>query len=540
MSTVKITELPEITSLNSNTSNTILVGVNLPTSVTGKITATTLANGLYKHNILNVGNNEDQYPNTIAQFAGTSNTYVQVNLENIMNEYGTADYVVGANTGSDTTLFIDLGFANKDFNNVYSYNSLRTSLYPLDGYLYVQGNTGYPGGNVVIGTTTENREIRFIAGGPNTENIVVRIGSSGLSLRNNANLTFSDGSTQTTAASPLAYSAAAYESANNNAVNLNTANNFLQANDAATLTSAKSYTDSANSALKSYSDTKFLANTTGRFDGSLTVSSDLTVNGSIVFANSGFSTTDAVVTISAANNGLHQPSGGDGYVLHLTGKHDVPTRIVGDSFGANGQNTFVIFGGRAARGNVEFPTAVQTGDVLCRLSGTSYGTTKYQTGGAARIDIVATENHTDSARGTAIKFYNILEGQNVLSHIATFNANSAVFTGVVNPSKGFQYTPNNITTIATAYTVDFQRDSMIRMSVNDNMTISLQNYVAGKIVEVWITNSAAQNKVITHGCLANNSTKQSTTFTILSNSCALLKYFSIDGDQQNTYVSITP
>ena len=79
---------------------------------------------------------------------------------------------------------------------------------------------------------------------------------------------------------------------------------------------------------------------------------------------------------------------------------------------------------------------------------------------------------------------------------------------------------------------------MVRMSVNDNMTITLQNYVYGKIVEVWITNSAAQNKTITHGCLANNSTSKATTFTIQSSSCAFLRYFSIDGDQANTFVSI--
>ena len=50
MSTVKISELTEITELNSNTSNTIIVGVDLPTLVTGKITAKTLAHGLYKYN----------------------------------------------------------------------------------------------------------------------------------------------------------------------------------------------------------------------------------------------------------------------------------------------------------------------------------------------------------------------------------------------------------------------------------------------------------------------------------------------------------
>ena len=71
------------------------------------------------------------------------------------------------------------------------------------------------------------------------------------------------------------------------------------------------------------------------------------------------------------------------------------------------------------------------------------------------------------------------------------------------------------------------------------MSITLSNYQSGKIVEVWITNNANQNKTVTHGCLANNSTAKATTFTIQANACAFLKYFSIDGDQANTYVSIT-
>ena len=47
MSTVKITELPLISQINSNTSNTLFMGVDIPTDVTGKMTVHTLAQGLY-------------------------------------------------------------------------------------------------------------------------------------------------------------------------------------------------------------------------------------------------------------------------------------------------------------------------------------------------------------------------------------------------------------------------------------------------------------------------------------------------------------
>ena len=55
MSTIKITQLPFITQLNANTSNTVFVAVDTQAEITGKITATTLAAGLYANNALNVG-----------------------------------------------------------------------------------------------------------------------------------------------------------------------------------------------------------------------------------------------------------------------------------------------------------------------------------------------------------------------------------------------------------------------------------------------------------------------------------------------------
>lgn len=575
MSTTKISQLPQIHSITANTSNTLILGVDVNNNITGKITANTIADGLYSYNPLKVGAEPIQLPNTIGQFANASSQYVQVNLKN-QNEDGTADYVVTANTGTDIAHYIDLGFTNSSYDNANPYNSLGTAIEPLSGYLYVQGNG--TGGNLIVGTTTTGSETRFLSGGVNSQNVVAKITQSGVVLVNGKGIVFSDGTT-ISSNTPITTVA----------TNLATANTWLQANDSITLEVARNYTDAANSYLINYYNTgpafnkanaafnkanaafdqantavgdfnvlntevgalttlvmgigsianSALQNTTGTFDGSLTINNNLRTNGIVVFANSGFSATEAAVTISASNNSLYQPSGGDGYVLHMSGKHNVPCRIVADSFGANGQLVFPIFGGRAARGNVTNPSAVQTDDILSRFSGTSYGTTTYQTGGAARIDIVATENHTDAARGTAIKFYNIQEGSNVLSHIASFNANNATFSGTIIPSKGFQYTPNNITSASTTYNIDFVRDSMIRMTVNDVTTITLQNYQPGKIVEVWVTNSAGQSKSITHGCLANNSTVRSTTFTIQANACALLKYFSIDGDQSNTYVSIT-
>ena len=77
-----------------------------------------------------------------------------------------------------------MGFAGKLYNNTSTYNSLGTSLYPLDGYLYVQGGATpvAPGGNLIIGTTTTGKIVKFISGGSNTQNIVATIDRYHLNL----------------------------------------------------------------------------------------------------------------------------------------------------------------------------------------------------------------------------------------------------------------------------------------------------------------------------------------------------------------------
>ena len=528
MATVKITDLPYITSLQPNTANTVIVGVDVPSDDTGQITLTTLAAGLYSNNRLVVGNYSTVYPNAITTFANTSNNYVQSIIENTDDD-GTSDWVAQANVSTDTAYYIDLGFTGNNYNNLNPYNSLGTSVHPLDGYLYVQGLDGNKGGNLVIGTTSTNTLINFIVGGINLENVAAYMTPSGIYSPSIDSLVAANVAT-------LRGEVTSNVSTINGSITANaaSANSVIDSRITANIATANLFTqaafDKANNAL---------ANTTGTFAGSLTITNNLITNGVITLANSGFSATQAAMTISASNTGVTQTPGGDGYMIHVTGKHNVPARVVSDSFGANGQLVFPIFGGRAARGNVTNPSAVQTNDILTRLAGTGYGATSYQTGGLARIDIVATENHTDSARGTAIKFYNVPNGSNVVGEIATFNANTADFLGSVNPQKGFIYTPRILAGAQTAITINFATDSMIRAEFNSTLTISLSNYTYGKVVEVWVTNTAGNGQTINLGTLSNNVTTGSSTLSVAAGRSAKLQYFSIDGDQANTFLAVT-
>lgn len=147
-------------------------------------------------------------PHLIAQFASNSNTYTQVNTQNI-DPQGSADFIVTADNGSDTDYYIDMGMLGSQYNNQYPINSLGTAGTPYDGYLYVQGSTiNQVGGNLILGTTSTSvgQDIKFIVGGSNTEHVIVRMDHNGLIV--NGDLTVS-GQTHAKVPGPYANDSAA-------------------------------------------------------------------------------------------------------------------------------------------------------------------------------------------------------------------------------------------------------------------------------------------------------------------------------------------
>jgi hypothetical protein len=267
----------------------------------------------------------------------------------------------------------------------------------------------------------------------------------------------------------------------------------------------------------------------------LNVGNKLNVNGSVIFANTNFTSTEAAFTIAACPQNQVQTPSNDGYMLHISGKQDVPSRIVLDSFGVG---TYGLLAGRTSRGTPTAPTATQNGDILLRMSGNGWGTTGYAPLGIAKIDIVATENYTDAARGSQIQFWNITNGSNTLTQIAAFNGDSAHFTGNVYPEKGLVYNTRTFSAAQTAITLAFTTDSLVRATLTADLTFTLNSFLAGKIVDVWLTNTGGTQRTITHGCSELNSSINATTFNIPGTSSAYLKYFSLDGDLANTFVTI--
>ena len=524
MATVKITDLPAISTINANTANTVLVGVDIPTNITGKITLTTLAAGLYSNNNLVVGNNFTVLPNAVGQFTGNSATYIQVNIEN-QTSTGSGDYVVTADDGTDTDHYIDMGINGSTYSDP-AYSALQAH----DGYLYIT-SSGAGKGNLTIGSTNSTGRVNFVVGGLETGNIVGYADSSGIwSPAINSVVTANATSANSVINTRISANVATLRG--EITANATSANSVINTRISANVATANLFTQAAFNTANAA-----LANTNGvHTAGDFYISGDGFVNGTMVIANSTFGATEAAMTITGTST--VQQTSQSGTMMKISGKANTPTRVIIDSFSTDG-SAYGIIAGRTSRGTVVLPTATQNNDILLRVAGNGWGTTGFAPLGVARIDIVAAENYTDAARGSRINFYNTKNGTNTVSEIASFNADSVTFTGVVNPAKGFIFTPRILTGAQTAITIDFATDSTIRATFNSSLTIGFSNYTYGKVVETWLTNTAGNGQTITLGALANNSTTGSTTLSVASGRSAKLQYFSIDGDLANTFVAIT-
>ena len=555
MSTVKITELPLISSINANTTNTLFLGVDVPTLTTGKMTITTLANGLYSNNILNVGANPVLYTNVIGQFSGSDPAYLQVNLQNF-NANGSSDYVASTNDSNNSNSYIDFGISGNNYSDTVTYGAFKA----YDGYLYVHGPSHTSSqGNLIVGTASANANVMLMVGGTQPNNIMGWITKNSITLNTQSYITFADGTRQTTAGATNAYSIAAFTVANSASANTvitqgvdATQNTWISSNSAFT----QSAFNKANNALANTTgtfagDLTITGNTyaqavntgnlvvvgTGIISGTLNVSGIVSMNSQVVITNTTFSTTTAALKISGTDNVVIPSQAGT--LLHLSSKANTPGRLIIDSFGVAQNTGYSIIAGRSARGTVDAPTASQSGDILMRFAGNGYGSTGFAPLGVGRIDIVATENYTDTNRGSKIVFYNNINGSNTPIQIASFNALSAEFYGYVNPQKGFIYTPTVYPAAQTAITIDIANSSVVRAQTAAGLVVTLTDLLAGKEVVAWITNTSGNGQTFTHGLSALNSTINATTYSIPATSTIMVRYMCIDATTQNTFVAVT-
>ena len=135
--------------------------------------------------------------------------------------------------------------------------------------------------------------------------------------------------------------------------------------------------------------------------------------------------TKSLVNINASASGTTYPRTFAGTLLQLTAQDGESARLVLDSFGTA---QYAVVTGRAARGTNVAPTALQNGDVLMRLTAHGFGATDFNQS-LSRIDVVATENFTNTAAGTKFRFWATQNGSKTTQPIITLSTAGLALDG---------------------------------------------------------------------------------------------------------------
>ena len=124
-------------------------------------------------------NEKLDYPNAYVQVDANVNSYSQIVSQN--HSPGTSassDLVLVNDIGDDGNHYIDMGINSSNYTD-----PAFSSTVANDGYLFVNK------GNLVIGTDTAAKTIKFVAGGTTSSNIIATISNTGISTSGNVSAT---------------------------------------------------------------------------------------------------------------------------------------------------------------------------------------------------------------------------------------------------------------------------------------------------------------------------------------------------------------
>jgi hypothetical protein len=140
--------------------------------------------------------------------------------------------------------------------------------------------------------------------------------------------------------------------------------------------------------------------------GALTVTGNVNMSSNLTLVNSVVSPRSSAVITGSADGNILLPQN-NGVMLHITGQTGYPGRFYLDGQGAGNYAAFV---GRRYNGNVNYPTVVNSGEIVARFGATPYhGNTSVNSGWptitTTRIDMLADETQTQSNIGSRLEFY---------------------------------------------------------------------------------------------------------------------------------------
>jgi hypothetical protein len=120
--------------------------------------------------------------NVVAQFSGNTNSYSQINFENINSgTLASTDYIATADNGNDSSFFANWGITSSTHDDPAFFGDNATK---NDAYLYVVANGITSGsterGNLIVGSTNGN--IKFFIGNTAQANVIQTISTTGIAV----------------------------------------------------------------------------------------------------------------------------------------------------------------------------------------------------------------------------------------------------------------------------------------------------------------------------------------------------------------------
>ena len=265
-----------------------------------------------------------------------------------------------------------------------------------------------------------------------------------------------------------------------------------------------------------------------------------------------------------ASSGFYtQPPTAAGYTIQATGTDGTTTRVVVDSASTDG-SAYSLFVGRKSRGTHQTPLAAQNGDILAKFTGNGYGSTGYGVNaGGASIEMVATENYTDTSRGAELVISTTTNGSNVRTVTATFSANNITMTGnvIANASNSLSNFYNlkidgsltyayQIDTANTTQYINYNTQELQFAPITGTTTLVHQNISAGRKVVLIATNTSGSDYTINLSVPVNNCTATrdkngkysapANTVTVFAGTTLFLTFFAFGTSTSNVYCSSTP
>jgi hypothetical protein len=333
--------------------------------------------------------------NNPLSIVGSGNNYLQVNIQNrATGTTATADLVITANNGTDSSNYINLGINNSGYNDP---NFSNGSAY--DGYLFVNG------GSLDLGTQTTGTSIEFHIGGTTLDKTIARITSAGLNIVT-GNLSVS-GNSVATSANLFATGSVLDNKINSlsgssvlifGPQNISGTKTFISSSIFnSNITVGNNLTVSGNSNITGTSTTD--GNAT--FRSNVTVLGDLRVTGNIT--NQGVVLTRNAQTISGVKTFLdkvllntsvgpgYNPSNDD-YRLNIAGNVEEDASIQLDSYGGAGASSQIM--ARKARGTATNLSGILKNDVIFNYAAKGYvsGFSGYSTNSRAQLRFTADED----------------------------------------------------------------------------------------------------------------------------------------------------